>query len=274
MCLLDDKALVANITGSSGVLVRNLEPRVDWYDADSPIQASSIDLHIGKIFIPGKTGKTEGSQDSPLDLHALESGQTSIVSTLEELSLPSDIAAIGFPPSRVSVQGLLMTNPGHVDPGYAGPMRFTVINMGKVDFVLRRGDPIVTVLFIKLPQPVQKNWLVRHNGKPGRLPNQRDLDVLSPDFLDVGARAKSCAKSEVENAGIKLKSREIIVGICSAVVSGLLLAGFYWISGVQELKTKIAELEKSLSVTTIQQQITDVDKRLKIIEQNKPPVTK
>src|SRR5260370_3383709 len=125
MSLLDDKALVANVTGKGQPLVTNLKAKNgQWFDVDSPIQACSIDWRIGKIFIPGKTGKADGSQDCPLELHALESGQTAVVSTLEELCLPNDVAAIGFPPNRVSVKGMLMTNPGHIDPGYAGPMRF------------------------------------------------------------------------------------------------------------------------------------------------------
>lgn len=267
MCLVDDNALVANVTGGTSPLVSNLPPRDDWFDADSPVQASSVDLHIGKVFLPGKAGKAEGSQDCPLDLYALEPGQTAVVSTLEELHLPGDIAAIGFPPSRVSVQGLLMTNPGHVDPGYVGPMRFTVINMGKADYVLRRNEPIVTVLFINLSRSVKKNWLERRNGKPGGPPTQKDLNVLSADFLDVKARAELSAKTEVENAGIKLRAHEKWIAGIGAV--GLIVS--YWFSGLQDMKIKVAELEKSLSVAHVQQQMTDIDRRLKLVEQNQTP---
>jgi dCTP deaminase len=265
VCLLEDKSLLEN--QSAKPMVTNLQPPSDWYSEDSPIQASSIDLRIGKVFLPGKTGKVEGSADCPLDLHALEPGQTAIVSTLEELCLPNDIAAIGFPPSHISVTGLLMTNPGHVDPGYAGPMRFTVINMGKLDYVLRRGDSIVTVLFMKLIRPSQKDWLVRRNGKKGAAPKQKDLNLLSPDFLDVGARVTSAAKVEVENAGIKLKSREVMFSLGSAFLSAILVGVVGYIAGVQELKTKVAELEKSLSINQVQQQVADIDRRVKAIEQ-------
>ncbi|HXH11371.1 MAG TPA: hypothetical protein VNP04_16615 [Alphaproteobacteria bacterium] len=53
-----------------------------------------------------------------------------MVLTLEEFNLPGSIAVVGFPPSHVSFQGILMTNPGHVDPGYVGRMRFTVMKKG------------------------------------------------------------------------------------------------------------------------------------------------
>jgi deoxycytidine triphosphate deaminase len=115
-------------------------------------------LHIGNIYLPGSIGSVNGSADKPVELFALEPGQTAIVSTVEELALTEEIAAIGFPPSKVSVQGLLMTNPGHIDPGYSGPLRFTVINMGKSSYVLRRNDAIVTVLFIQLQSVTKVIW--------------------------------------------------------------------------------------------------------------------
>jgi dCTP deaminase len=263
--LLNDKSLLERQLANP--IINGLAVPKDWYAEDSPIQSSSVDLHIGKIFLPGKTGKAEGSADCPIELHALEPGQTAIVSTLEELCLPNDIGAFGFPPSRVSVTGLLMTNPGHVDPGYAGPLRFTVINMGKTDFVLRRNDSIVTLLFIKLIQAAEKDWLQRRGGRRGSTPKQSDLNLLSPDFLDVKSRAATAAKTEIEAAGIKLKAREVIVSLVSAALGAGLLG---WITGIQDLKSKVDALEKSLNVTQVQQQVTDMDRRLKIIEQARP----
>ena len=62
-------------------------------------------------------------------------------------------------------------------------MRFTIINMGKTDFVLRRGDPIVTLLFMKLTQSVQKDWLVRHHGATGKpLPLLYEFCELAPNL--------------------------------------------------------------------------------------------
>jgi hypothetical protein len=139
--------------------------------------------------------------------------------------------------------------------------------MGKLDYVLRRSDGIVTLLFIKLIRPAQKDWLVRHNAKKGAAPKQKDLNLLSPDFLDVGARVASAAKAEVENAGIKLKSKEMALSLSSALLSALLVGAIGYFAGVQDLKTKVAELEKSLSINQVQQQVTDLDRRVKAIEQ-------
>ena len=122
----------------------------DPYSKDSPVQASSIDLHIGNVYLPGEKEADLGGVQKPRQEYSLKTGETAIVTTLETLNLPSFVAGFGFPPSSVSFKGLLMTNPGHVDPGYAGVMRFTVINMGKDPYYLERGGRIVTLLLFCL----------------------------------------------------------------------------------------------------------------------------
>src|SRR5258708_6578665 len=133
MRLLRDEDLIASITAAppavpyaDGVKLSN-----NRYSKESPVQAASLDLHIGDIYLPGKK-ETEigGTKNSKFDVE-LETGATAVVTTREILHLPANIAGIGFPPSRVSFKGLLVTNPGHVDPGYEGVIRFTLFNMAK-----------------------------------------------------------------------------------------------------------------------------------------------
>lgn len=136
----------------------DLDPRIldglrrgeDRYAEDAQVQPASVDLTIGSVFVPGTEEGRLGSTTHPRRTLMLESGQTALVTTRETCNLPADLGAIGFPPSQVSSQGLLMTNPGHVDPGYEGPMRFTVINMARETYPLRHGDRIVTLLLFRL----------------------------------------------------------------------------------------------------------------------------
>src|ERR1700687_808821 len=149
MNFLNDETLCNYCNRPDPLLVKGLLTPAG-FDKNSPVQPSSIDLHIGSIFIPGTQLGDDGCEAKPLHRHTLGPGQTALVTTLEILDLPNNIAAIGFPPSRISAQGLLMTNPGHIDPGYKGPMHFTVINMGRQEFSLRRSGMIVTVLFFEM----------------------------------------------------------------------------------------------------------------------------
>jgi dCTP deaminase len=190
--LLNDEQLV----GLDPNIIKGLDRSGDLYSAKSLIQPASVDLTIGDIFLPEMNEGEKGSIEWPFRSYNLRSGHTAIVQTQEELDLPDDLAAIGFPPSRVSSRGLLMTNPGHVDPGYKGRMKFTVINMGRELFPLKRGDIIVTLLFFKLDPPATKSFSKRNPNFQGTVGHE-ELSKLGRDFLDVERRADNIAKKYV-----------------------------------------------------------------------------
>src|SRR5688572_2257911 len=148
MAVLNDDALSAALK-QKPPLVSGLRPN-DFGNWESHIQPASIDLTIGDIFVPPEASVATDWSPNPVGEYLLEQGQTAVVRTAEELCLPHDIAAIGFPPAKVSLGGLLTTNPGHIDPGYKGRLTFTVINFGKKPFDLKSGSKICTVVFIRM----------------------------------------------------------------------------------------------------------------------------
>jgi deoxycytidine triphosphate deaminase len=139
---------------SEGRLVKRLYSRGLPFEHDSAIQPASIDLHIGAIFVPERQEKEPGGLRRPRTKHSLAPGHSVMITTKEKLDVPLDVTGMGFPLARMSSSGLLMTNPGHIDPGYKGSMTFTAINMGRLPFELREGDPIVTVMLFRLDAPV------------------------------------------------------------------------------------------------------------------------
>ena len=148
--ILTDRELRGLIEKTENGLLTGYDVPFDWDSKDSLVQPSSIDLHVGAIFRPGVKPGKPGSAGNPRSSISLKTGETAIVETKESINLPADYAALGFPPSSVSSQGLLMTNPGHVDPGYKGTLTFTVINMGREVFKLRPAVPIVTLFRFEL----------------------------------------------------------------------------------------------------------------------------
>lgn len=227
-------------------IVTGIERPGDWYSKDSPVQPASLDLRIGEILIPGKHGEEPGAARHPVKEYVLKCGQTALVKTLEKIDLPNDMVAVGFPPSTaVSSRGLLMTNPGQVDPGYVGKMHFTVINMAKEPYQLRERDPIVSLIFLKLQPHARAGWQERHDGASPQDDLQERLDRLSHDFLDVEKRAADIADAKVRS----------MIGL-SALVSGL--AAFFltfvgiwlgqylhpgWVGPIAQLETDVALLQ-------------------------------
>ena len=256
MTLLVDHQ-IANRQTSPKPLATNV-PADDCQKSDSKIQAASIDLTIGDIYIPGTDKDKPGGADTPLNNIVLNQGHTAVIRTKEELDLGSNLAGIAFPPAGVSLKGLLTTNPGHIDPGYQGPLHLTVINMSHEPFSLRQGDRIMRVLFIPLENPPEVPFDVRRPGPLNTPITSELLSRLSVDFVDVEKRAQKIAKGAVRRAQLWAIRIPVVVAI-------LALIGNYWMvhpslkGDVKKLTDRVDVNEKKLS-----QQV--LDKRMKNLE--------
>jgi deoxycytidine triphosphate deaminase len=108
------------------------------------IQPCSYDMRIGTIFRDGKIIKDSNAQI------IVQPGEIISIFTLEELDLPKDIMATAFAINEQSSRGLLILNPGHVDPGFKGPLTVQALNLRKVPLALTQGGDIFTVIFQRL----------------------------------------------------------------------------------------------------------------------------
>jgi dCTP deaminase len=268
MSLMRDEDLIAaiDVLPSAVPYVTNMKFPSDWYSADSPVQASSLDLHIGKIYLPGKKKNELGGADSPMSEHILKTGGTAVLTTQETLQFPDDVAAFGFPPSRISFKGLLMTNPGHVDPGYNGVMRFTVINMASKPIELKQGDRIVRLLLFKLAKSVHAGYKTR-NPKPTREPSEEEINRLSEDFVNVDKRAKKIAKAQ----GIRWGAGITVIGGLIVAVAQLWSSGHLFSNpDVEDLKKRQDLVEYDLkNRVVVEQKLQEFENRLKDIERAK-----
>ncbi len=260
MALLRDSELV-NLVRRADSIVEDIDypEQADWFARDSPIQASSVDLHIGAIYVPSrKRFRWWHGQPQPRGEYTLKTGYTAVITTRETLHLPNYIAGIGFPPSRVSFKGLLMTNPGHVDPGYVGKMRFTVINMAREPYPLTKGARIVTVLFFRLDGPAQSGFMERV-AQPLALPSQEDIDRLSHDFVDVERRAKSIATRRLTYATLLAAVVSFVVVMAQAFVA----SQPNWAA---ELRERVGAISASVDINVQQAKIEQLRRDLQDVK--------
>jgi dCTP deaminase len=248
-------------------LLADFDTPYDWQDKDSLVQPCSIDLHIGAIFVPGiKPGKP-GSAGNPKTECVLKTGQTAIVSTKESIHLPSNYAGVGFPPSHVSARALLMTNPGHIDPGFSGPLQFTVINMGREDYILQAKALIVTLLIFKLSTQVNADYSSRRQGHIALTIEQPNIDILSPDFVDVQKRATDIARKTLGYATVGATVLAVVLGWAFNALERRL-------EGIDDITTRLTRLEDENTSLTNELKGTkeqleskmDLDRRLGKIE--------
>jgi deoxycytidine triphosphate deaminase len=104
---------IDQLLGATPPLATNV-PRCDFLGPDSRIQPASLDLTIGDIFIPGSDPGKPGGSRSPRTKVSLPEGRIAVIRTKETLTMPSNLVALDFPPSSLSIQGELMTNPGQI----------------------------------------------------------------------------------------------------------------------------------------------------------------
>ena len=212
------------------------------------IKSASLDLTIGSIFLPGSLPDDLGGCNKGRGEYNLNQGHTAVVRTREILRMGPERAAVAFPPSHVSLKGLLMTNPGHIDPGYEGPLHCTVINMGRESYPLKVGDRIMRTLIFQLDNYRQTSPLGDVTPTT-RVENQITTELLarlSIDFLDVEKRAKSVAESIVSAATWRTTWIAALLPIGLAILTTL---GAVYLSPLQSTKDDIVKLRADLSAT-------------------------
>lgn len=144
--MLNDQEIDALVSSHS--LIRNYDP--------ARLEAASYDLAIGTIFRNEKIINDSHVQSSEPVI--LEPGEVVTMLTLEELNLPDNICGTAYAMNAQSSEGLLVLNPGHVDPGYKGPLRVVAMNLRKVPLALQLGDRIFTVVFSRLQAPSSRPY--------------------------------------------------------------------------------------------------------------------
>jgi deoxycytidine triphosphate deaminase len=137
------------------------------YGDEKSIQACSYDLRVGTII---KSGKVIRDTDSTTDQSVeVLPGEIVTIITLEEVTLSGKIAGLAFEMNQWSSQGLLVLNPGHIDPGFSGPLSIKALNLRKTSITLRFHDPIFTILFMELTGDTDKPY-------PGEPKTKKDYE--------------------------------------------------------------------------------------------------
>jgi deoxycytidine triphosphate deaminase len=266
MSFLMDKE-ISNAVASTPPLATDVDAQ-KYASKSDPIQACSLDLSIGEIFVPDVDADKPGGTNKPLKGLSLAQGATAVIRTREKLTMPPHLGGIAFPPSQVSIDGLLMTNPGHVDPGYEGQLHLTVINMGSKPYGLRRGDRIVRVLLFRLSPAPAHDYQVRHPGPKSSAITEELLSQLSGDFMDVTKRADESAKKQISAAQLGISIR---VPIVAAAIGALITFAGNMLTNsqvkdvdrkVDALNARVDSLGGNVDLGKIQAQINELKKKV------------
>jgi dCTP deaminase len=242
------------------------------YSKDNPFQLCSLDLRVGAIYIPESDDDDLGGISQPRTVdHILDTGATVLIETKEKITLPLNVGAICFSPSRMALRGVMITNTGHVDPGYSGHLHFTAINMGKGPYGLKVNEIVCTMLLFKLSEEVEpygKEIVEKLSTKHGVVnvssAVSHSLPELSKDFVNVEKRARDIAEKTIENK----KVLQIYVPIVSAALIAAIPLYQTMINKPWESETKKWESEtqkSNIRIEVLEKKI-DYDKRITDLE--------
>jgi len=183
--------------------------------------------------------------------------------------MPSNLVALGFPPARLSIHGVLMTNPGQIDPGYQGHLHLTVINMSKEPLPLNRGERIIRLILAKLDAAPRADYQARHPGMPTTPINDELLQELSIDFLNVDQRTSDAVKS----AQLKANMWSVCIGaLIGIVVSAAAAIVPRYFDDYYTLESGITKLGAQIEVATLKDRVDQMDSILNRITSASVPI--
>ncbi len=138
---------------------------------DDSFQPCSYDMRIGTIFRDGQVINQHHARNN--EQISLKPGEVITMTTLETLKLPENIAGTAYAINAQSSEGLLVLNPGHVDPGYEGYLTVMAVNMRRVPYVVSLKDKIFTIVFQRLENAAVPAY--KSSQRP-RSDKERDLN--------------------------------------------------------------------------------------------------
>jgi deoxycytidine triphosphate deaminase len=227
---------------------------------NSQIQPCSVDLRISEVFLPFRDQESNVETVHRTSCHSLGVGESVKVTTAEGFDLNNDCGALVVAPARLTRRGLILPDIGHVDPGFHGQLRITIINMGREPYELKTGSTIVTVLLFHLSKAASVGLRQRTDGVQPYQGGLEDIRYLSADFLNIESRVKTLAGNVARTALGESGWRHAFFHWCLPIIIGI-LAGFatYYF----RIESRLADLEnKSKMFTDFQGRA----ERIKVLE--------
>ena len=128
--------------------------------ADEYIDCNSIELSIGeKIFVTPNLDEVNNKTRQSLkadEAFNIPPGQFGFLMTDEIVKVPSDTMAFISIKAKSKLKGLVNISGFHVDPGWEGPLIFSVFNAGPSPIRLHRGKRLFLIWYADLDKSSDK----------------------------------------------------------------------------------------------------------------------
>lgn len=184
----------------------------------------------------------------------------------EKLKVPADVIGFAHVKTTLTKLGIMATNIGIIDPNYNGYMSTLLINFGKSDHFISKGDAALRITFTKMNEPKDKKTLKQNNVDDANYYKvvQKNISNLDEKFLNL-----TSVKTEVTNHIFK-----ILIGLAIIFTAGNFALSAYFnhkSSSEKDVETSIKNYEQGVSTIIesnklLQEQLKNYDLKLKVIQ--------
>src|SRR5713226_7009307 len=138
------------------------------------VKYGAYEMALGvEVFVTSTQRSTKQTLREGMQI-SIPSGQFGLLLTQETVSIPPDTIAFISIKSRIKFRGLVNVSGFHVDPGFKGPLKFSVYNAGSLDVVLSRNQPAFLIWFSDFDRETKDAYNGDHLGQ---------LDITSEDVM-------------------------------------------------------------------------------------------
>jgi len=133
--------------------IESKEIEISPMPSPESFQPSSIDLRLGEGFL-----SIDGSKLGEKQL-TVQPNMFLLASTLESIELSSSIVAKLEGKSSIGRRGIFVhVTAGYVDPGWKGRLTLEIYNASSEPYVLKSGNKICQIRFMRLSSPVDRMY--------------------------------------------------------------------------------------------------------------------
>jgi dCTP deaminase len=219
------------------------------------IQSSSVDLTASRMYVPDsikKINKVPNISSLAVGQCMIEAGETIVIELAEDIKIGKEFGGILMPPNSLTKNGIIMTNPGHIDPGYSGKLTVCLINMGKDATPLEPKSVVATLLLFNL-----SSTSAGYQRGPGKGANLTQLSKLSKDFANISERSYSSIRKAIWlHLATALVIASLGIAVLALVVPGLQAA----FSG--QLEAKYNESRNGEAIKKLENQLEALQNQL------------
>ena len=219
------------------------------------LKSSSYDLRIGTIYKDDKI--YSAYNDTSQDTVVVKPSQIITLLTIEEVKIPLNCIGTVFAINKMSSKGFLILNPGHIDPGFYGPISICAINLSEQKIHLTLGDPIFTIILndlsneLMVTEGYQSKFTPETRREYEKEKRDNSFKFLSNSFFDLIAKhenGEELLKSILNSAWQKWTAR--LLGWMAFAIGIITIIGFLIPFG--EISNLNSQIEKKDSLNILQ----------------------